>query len=425
MKKRIIAFVLCLILFGSLAPLTETQAASSVTVTSIKNTKTGIKVKWKNSKKASGYAIYRSEDYENFEYYDITNKKSYTDPNVETGVIYQYKIRPYKLKNKKKIYQSASDSTGAIISVPCAVKSVIHHIYTNKVKVTWIQNPDASAYIIYRSTDKENWEAIDKISYTESTYIDKNIISGQKYFYRIQELKYIDGVVYYGIKSDASTSYDDPVNMYKKNKINIKVKKLHPYLQYKLKKALKKCNNKGIYLIITEGIRTKKYQDSLYAQGRTKKGPIVTYAKGKSYSSQHQWGIAFDIAINGPKKVRYNVNLLAKAAKIIKSVGLAWGGDWNGFSDMPHFYLKGWGATPYSLKKIYKKPSKFKKYWYRKTKSATALYKTKSLKYGEIVTKIPANAKVTVYYYKKKGYAKVVYNGLSGYVYTKFFRKVK
>ena len=406
-------------------PSTKTQAASSVTITSVKNTKTGITLKWKNSKKASGYKIYRSEDGEGFTAYDITNKKKYVDPNVETGVVYQYRVRPYTIKNYKRKYKATSASSMQVVAVPAAVKNVVHHAYTDKVDVTWNQNADASAYLIYRSIDKVKWEAIDKVSYTESSYLDKNIKKGENYFYKVQELRYIDGVTYYGIKSDASTSYDDDVNIYKKNKINIKIKKLHPYLQFKLKQALKKCNAKGIYLIITEGLRTKKYQDSLYAQGRTKPGAIVTYAKGKSYSSQHQWGIAFDIAINGPRKINYNVNMLAKAAKIIKKTGLAWGGDWNGFSDMPHFYLKTWGATPSKLKRKYKTPTKFKKYWYRYTKKETVMYAGTNLKYGASVTKIPKNAKVTVYYYKSLGYSKVVYNGFSGYVYTNSFKKVK
>lgn len=412
-------------MFGSLLPITEAKAVSSVTITSVKNTKNGIKLKWTNTKKANGYSILRSEDGEEFVSYDITNRKSYTDPNVETGVVYQYIVRPYTIKKKKKKYKEASASSMDIIALPRAVLSVIHHKYADRVNVTWIQNEDASAYLIYRSTDKENWEAIDKVSYNVNSYDDINIVSGQDYYYKVQELKYIDGTTYYGIKSDASTSYDDPVNIYKKNKINIKTSKLHPYLQVKLKKALKKCNKKGIYLIITEGIRTKKYQDSLYAKGRTKPGSIVTYARGNSYSSQHQWGIAFDIAINGPRKVNYNVNLLAKAAKIIKTTGLAWGGDWTGFSDMPHFYLKTWGATPSSLKRTYKKPSKFKKYWYRYTKSRTIMYASTNLKAGQTVTTIPKNTKVTVYYYKKLGYSKVIYNGMSGYVYTKAFKKVK
>ena len=417
--------MISLILLGSLLPQTEAKAASTVRITIVQNTKEGIQLKWTNTAKASGYSILRSEDGSVFETYDITKNKTYLDPNVETGAVYRYIVRPYTIKKKKKKYLAASTSSMAIVAVPRAVLSVVHHKYADRVNVSWIQNPDASAYLIYRSVDKVNWEAIDKVSCKVNSYDDKNVSPGVTYYYIIQELKYVNGKVYYGIKSDPSTSYDDPVNLYKKNKINISVSKLHPYLQVKLKQALRKCNSKGLYLIITEGIRTKKYQDSLYAQGRTKPGMIVTYAKGKSYSSQHQWGIAFDIAINGPKKVRYKVNLLAKAAKIIKKTGLAWGGDWNGFSDMPHFYLKSWGATPAKLKRKYKNPTRFKKYWYRYTKIRTAMYGSTNMAAGSSVMTIPQNAKVAVHYYKSLGYSRVVYNGTTGYVYTNSFKKVK
>ena len=88
----------------------DAKAASSVTITSIKNTKTGITLKWTNSKKARGYKIYRSEDGEDFSSYDITRNKNYTDPNVETGVVYQYKVRPYTIKkNKKKDLKKVKD----------------------------------------------------------------------------------------------------------------------------------------------------------------------------------------------------------------------------------------------------------------------------------------------------------------------------
>lgn len=117
--------------------------------------------------------------------------------------------------------------------------------------------------------------------------------------------------------------------MKKKHSIRIDRKKLHPWLNYKLGLLLKECEKNGIYLIITEGLRTKAYQDSLYAKGRTKPGKIVTNANGSAYSSQHQWGIAFDIAIND-SKLLYNDKLIRKVAKIAKSkkIGLKWGGDW-------------------------------------------------------------------------------------------------
>ena len=135
--------------------------------------------------------------------------------------------------------------------------------------------------------------------------------------------------------------------------IRIQRSKLHPWLNYKLTLLLNQCEKKGIYLIITQGFRSKAEQDNLYAQGRTKPGNIVTNAKGSDYSSQHQWGIAFDIAIN--EKDIYNAAKIKEVAKIAKSkkVGLAWGGDWISPVDMPHFYLDKWGDTPRQLKTTY------------------------------------------------------------------------
>lgn len=75
--------------------------------------------------------------------------------------------------------------------------------------------------------------------------------------------------------------------MKKEHDVRIDRTKLHPWLDYKLTVLLKKCAKKKIYLIITEGFRTKKYQDQLYAKGRTKPGKVVTNAKGSTYSSQH------------------------------------------------------------------------------------------------------------------------------------------
>lgn len=154
-----------------------------------------------------------------------------------------------------------------------------------------------------------------------------------------------------------------------KNQHDVRIdrSRLHPWLDYKLDLLLKECAKKGIYLIVTEGFRTKEYQDELYAKGRTKHGKIVTNAKGSSYSSPHQWGIAFDIAINDAEHL-YDIKIIKKVAKIAKSskVGLAWGGDWKSIVDTPHFYLKKWGSTTTKLKQKYGTPDKFEKTWKKK-----------------------------------------------------------
>lgn len=209
--------------------------------------------------------------------------------------------------------------------------------------------------------------------------------------------------------------------MKKTHDIRIDRTKLHPWLNYKLTLLLKQCAKKGIYLIITEGFRSKEYQDKLYAKGRTKPGNIVTNAKGSDYSSQHQWGIAFDIAINDPKLL-YNEATIKKVAKIAKSnkVGLAWGGDWTSPVDTPHFYLDKWGDTPLKLKKKYGVFNNFKKTWTKEvfgTKKGLNIWnktRTKVLK-----KKLPNKTKVNVMYIGK-GYAKVEYNGVVGYMKAKY-----
>ena len=211
--------------------------------------------------------------------------------------------------------------------------------------------------------------------------------------------------------------------MIKHNDIRIDVNKLHPWLNYKLGLLLKKCNKKGIYLIITEGYRTVEYQDKLYAQGRTTKGNIVTNAKGKDYQSQHQWGIAFDIAINDTKLL-YDIETLKKVAKIAKSryVGLAWGGDWVRPVDMPHFYLGKWGDTTSKLKSIYKTPEKFRLEWTRTvrgTKKGLNIWNKSHTKV--LYKKVPNGNEVNVMYIKGN-YAKVEYLGVVGYMRVKYLK---
>ena len=69
----------------------------------------------------------------------------------------------------------------------------------------------------------------------------------------------------------------------------------HPRLQKLATELIQKCSAQGLQIKIGETLRTRSEQDTLYAQGRTTPGSIVTNAPGSSYSSYHQWGTAFDI----------------------------------------------------------------------------------------------------------------------------------
>ena len=142
------------------------------------------------------------------------------------------------------------------------------------------------------------------------------------------------------------------------------ISKLHPRLIEKVEILKGACSKKGFRISIGECVRTKSEQDALYAKGRTVPGKIVTNAKGSTYSSMHQWGVAFDFFRTDRKDCYDNDDgFFDSVGKIGKGLGLMWGGDWKNPVDKPHFQLPDWGKTASTLKSKFKTPEKFIKSW--------------------------------------------------------------
>ena len=147
---------------------------------------------------------------------------------------------------------------------------------------------------------------------------------------------------------------------------------LHPRLQDKVYELIDLCAKHGISIGISECLRTVAEQDALYAQGRTKPGSIVTNARGSSYSSMHQWGIAFDFYLKvdvdkdgstSDDAFNNSTGLFNQVGSLGKSIGLEWGGNWTSIKDLPHFQLPDWGSTASKLKAQYGTPDKFMASW--------------------------------------------------------------
>lgn len=139
---------------------------------------------------------------------------------------------------------------------------------------------------------------------------------------------------------------------------------LHPLLQQKIAELEKLCKKNGLKIGIGECLRTVAEQDALYAQGRTTPGNRVTNARGSTYSSQHQWGIAFDFYRNdGTGAFNEEGNFFARVGSLAKTLGLGWGGDWKSPVDQPHLYLPSWGSTTAKLRQQYETPDQFRKTW--------------------------------------------------------------
>lgn len=81
-------------------------------------------------------------------------------------------------------------------------------------------------------------------------------------------------------------------------------------------------------IVPTCTLRDGQYQQSLYDQGRTTPGSIVTNAKPGS--SCHEFGCAMDFAIQKDGKIIYEPRELYElCGEVAIDEGLTWGGDWN------------------------------------------------------------------------------------------------
>lgn len=90
---------------------------------------------------------------------------------------------------------------------------------------------------------------------------------------------------------------------------------------------------RGVPFKIGELRRSRARHEALYAQGRTKPGPIVTYAKPGT--SRHETGRA------GHIEVAYKHRALL--GELCEAAGLVWGGRWTSFGkdgDWQHLEFK-------------------------------------------------------------------------------------
>lgn len=99
---------------------------------------------------------------------------------------------------------------------------------------------------------------------------------------------------------------------------------------------IQRCAAEGLPVLVVETVRDLEYQASLYAQGRTKPGKIVTNQKTPSF----HWdkvALAFDICKNVKGHEYDDADFFRRCGAIGKEMGFSWGGDWKSLPDRPHF----------------------------------------------------------------------------------------
>lgn len=112
-----------------------------------------------------------------------------------------------------------------------------------------------------------------------------------------------------------------------------RIEDLDQKIQPLVKKLIDEFNKDSDWrAFITDGFRTSEEQDYIYASGRTRPGPILTNTR----DSNHEKGLAIDIAFQKDGKLSYAQSHYDKLVPIAKKLGFTWGGDWK-FVDKPHF----------------------------------------------------------------------------------------
>jgi peptidoglycan L-alanyl-D-glutamate endopeptidase CwlK len=146
-----------------------------------------------------------------------------------------------------------------------------------------------------------------------------------------------------------------------------RIELLHPKVKAEALEIYKEiCTalSKNVQCRFTHTLRTNAEQDALYAQGRTKRGKVITWAKGGE--SYHNYGLAIDICLlidlnnDGIKEASWdNIKDFdgdhqsdwKEIVNIFIKYGWEWGGNWNKpKTDTPHFQ-KTFGKSIIDLKK--------------------------------------------------------------------------
>lgn len=138
------------------------------------------------------------------------------------------------------------------------------------------------------------------------------------------------------------------------------------------------CAAEGLPVLVTQTVRDAEYQASLYAQGRTKPGSIVTNQKTPSFHSDKA-GLAFDIAKNVKGHEYDDAAFFRKCGEIGKKVGFSWGGDWLSLQDKPHFQWDAGGKYTAAMVRAGKLPPAMPLYQIKEVQKAMTKDEAKSV----------------------------------------------
>ena len=160
----------------------------------IANASNGITVSWSTAANATGYTVYRSEyntktkKWTNWKNMGTakSNKTSWTDKKVKSGVKYKYTVRACNGDKIKSNYKSSA--TLLYLAQPTVTVKAV----SNGVNVAWTQCAGSKGYTVYRSqynttTEKwSGWKNMGTAKNNKKSWVDKSAKKGVIYKYTVR-----------------------------------------------------------------------------------------------------------------------------------------------------------------------------------------------------------------------------------------------
>lgn len=190
---------------NALTAKTEPEGAKIKSITA--KSYNSIKLEWNQVKGADSYEIYRSAGAsKSFKRVGAVkeNVLAYTDQDLKTGTVYNYKIRGVVTQNGGKTY-GAFSSVKSMTAAPPAPVLAIEKTSYNKIELTWKKTSGASGYDLYRKTEGGSYKKISTFKgNSKLSYQDKNVKTGTTYYYKVRAYKTVNDKKVYGAYSKVS-----------------------------------------------------------------------------------------------------------------------------------------------------------------------------------------------------------------------------
>ena len=153
-------------------------------ITNTSNVDNGVNLKWNAVKNATYYRVYRKTTGSSWLFLDNVVGLAYTDKTAENGVEYTYTVRACKGGTFSAYYPGATVTFLNTVNFTAATNA------SNVITVKWAQNTKADGYYLYRQVNNNNWYRIANVKgAATTTYVDKNVVAGNTYRYRIRTFK--------------------------------------------------------------------------------------------------------------------------------------------------------------------------------------------------------------------------------------------